>query len=153
MLRLLRYYQVDIQLLTYSLERILQTLSPKKISIRVRYHETDGQGRVHHAQYLNYFERGRVEMMRSMGFSYKSLEASGLMLVVRKMEIEYLFPAEFDDELTLTTTVEHARGARIRHSYLLLRDVDQQRVVIAKSEIACVDRSGAVRRLPEYLQG
>lgn len=88
-----------------------------------------------------------------MGFSYKSLEASGLMLVVRKMEIEYLFPAEFDDELTLTTTVEHARGARIRHSYVLLRDVDQQRVVIAKSEIACIDRSGAVRRLPEYLQG
>jgi len=132
--------------------RILQTLLSKEISIRVRYHETDGQGRVHHAQYLNYFERGRVEMMRSMGFSYKSFEATGLLLVVRKMEIEYLFPAEFDDELTLTTTVEHARGARIRHSYLIKRDSDTRQIVTAKSEIACIDRSGAVRRLPEYLQ-
>ena len=127
-------------------------MSSKEISIRVRYHETDGQGRVHHAQYLNYFERGRVEMMRSMGFSYKSFEATGLLLVVRKMEIDYLFPAEFDDELTLMTTVEHARGARIRHSYLLTRDSDTQQIVTAKSEIACIDRSGTVRRLPKYLQ-
>jgi len=123
-----------------------------EILIRVRYSETDGQGRVHHAQYLNYFERGRVEMMRSMGFSYKSLEASGLMLVVRKMEIDYLFPAEFDDELLLATLVLHARGARIRHSYILTRPMDKQQVVTAKSEIACIDRSGTVRRLPGYLQ-
>jgi len=123
-----------------------------EISIRVRYNETDGQGRVHHAQYLNYFERGRVEMMRSMGFSYKSLEASGLMLVVRKMEIDYLLPAEFDDELLLATSVLHARGARIRHSYVLTRPMDKQQVVTAKSEIACIDRSGTVRRLPGYLQ-
>jgi len=123
-----------------------------EISIRVRYNETDGQGRVHHAQYLNYFERGRVEMMRSIGYSYKSLEASGLMLVVRKMEINYLFPAEFDDELLLATTVLHARGARIRHSYLLSREHDSQQIVSAQSEIACIDQSGAVRRLPGYLQ-
>ena len=123
-----------------------------RFSIRVRYHEVDGQGRVHHAQYLNYFERGRVEMLRAAGFSYKELEESGLMLVVRKMQIEYLMPAEFDDELTLVTTVLKSRGARIEHDYQMIRPRDQQRIVAAQSEIACIDRSGTVRRLPDYLQ-
>jgi acyl-CoA thioester hydrolase len=127
-------------------------MTTHSISIVVRYHETDGQGRVHHAQYLNYFERGRVEMLRAMGFSYKAFEASGLMLVVRKMEIEYLFPAEFDDELELVTTVLKSKGARIEHVYLITRIADGQRIVSARSEIACIDRTGAVRRLPEYLQ-
>ena len=123
-----------------------------RFSIRVRYHEVDGQGRVHHAQYLNYFERGRVEMLRAAGHSYKELEASGLMLVVRRMEIEYVYPAEFDDELTLVTTVLIARGARIEHDYQMFRHRDQQLIVSAQSEIACVDRAGAVRRLPKFLQ-
>jgi acyl-CoA thioester hydrolase len=122
------------------------------LKLRVRYHEVDGQGRVHHAQYLNYFERGRVEMLRELGHSYKEMEASGLMLVVRQMTIEYLFPAEFDDELTLTTRVEKSRGARIQHRYRLLRERDQQPIVTAASEIACVDRQGNVRRLPGWLQ-
>ncbi len=120
--------------------------------IRVRYHEVDGQGRVHHAQYLNYFERGRVEMLRAAGHSYKELEASGLMLVVRRMEIEYVFPAEFDDDLTLRTLVEKSKGARIQHRYEITRDHDSQIIVRATSEIACVDRQGIVRRLPSYLQ-
>ncbi len=123
-----------------------------RFSIRVRYHEVDGQGRVHHAQYLNYFERGRVEMLRANGHSYKDLEASGLMLVVRRMEIDYIYPAEFDDELTLVTTVMKARGARIEHEYQIIRPHDQQFIVMAQSEIACVDRTGTVRRLPDYLQ-
>ncbi len=123
-----------------------------RFSIRVRYHEVDGQGRVHHAQYLNYFERGRVEMLRAAGHSYKELETSGYLLVVRRMEIEYVFPAEFDDELTLVTTVLYARGARIEHDYQLFRHSDQQLLVTAHSEIACVDRTGSVRRLPPFLQ-
>lgn len=123
-----------------------------RFEIRVRYHEVDGQGRVHHAQYLNYFERGRVEMLRAAGHSYKELEASGLLLVVRRMEIDYVYPAEFDDELTLVTTVLKARGARIEHDYQIFRRPDEQLIVKAHSEIACVDRSGAVRRLPTYLQ-
>ncbi len=91
-------------------------------------------------------------MLRAAGHSYKELEASGLMLVVRRMDIEYIYPAEFDDELTLVTTVLKARGARIEHDYQLMRSSDQQLIVSAHSEIACIDRSGAVRRLPSHLQ-
>ncbi len=60
------------------------------IEIRVSYYEVDGQGRVHHAQYLNFFERGRVELMRYLGHSYRNLEATGLMLVVAEMNVRYL---------------------------------------------------------------
>ena len=119
------------------------------MEIRVRYHETDGQGRVHHAQYLNFFERGRVEMMRDSGLSYRELEEGGLMLVVSKMEIEYFLPAQFDDLLVLTTEVTRAKGARIHHHYRITRE--ESLLVRGSSEIACIDRSGQVRRLPDFL--
>ncbi|MFO1064597.1 MAG: thioesterase family protein [Pirellulales bacterium] len=122
------------------------------MEIRVRYHETDGQGRVHHAQYLNYFERGRVELLRSIGHSYRNLEAGGLMLVVSEMKVKYIGAAEFDDLLSLTTRVVDARGARIHHQYRLVRSVDDALIVEGDSQIACIDRSGKVRRLPDYLR-
>ena len=58
-----------------------QPITSHRLTIRVNYHETDGQRRVHHANYLNYFERGRVEMLRAAGTRYRELEESGLMLV------------------------------------------------------------------------
>lgn len=120
------------------------------MEIRVRYHETDGQGRVHHAQYLNFFERGRVEMMRAGGHSYRELEATGILLVVTKMEIQYFLPAEFDDLLILTTRVTRSRGVRIHHEYEIKRD--DAIVVTGQSEIACIHRDGSVKRLPDFLQ-
>lgn len=122
------------------------------VEFRVSYYETDGQGRVHHAQYLNYFERGRVELLRSLGHSYRNLEATGLMLVVAEMNVRYLGAAQFDDLLQLTTGVAEARGATIRHRYKLVRSDDGAEIVEADSRIACVDRSGRVRRLPDYLR-
>ena len=143
--------------------------------IRVRYHETDGQGRVHHAQYLNYFERGRVELLRHLGHSYRTLEESGLMLVVVEMNIKYHQPAAFDDLLELTTRVTRSKGVRIYHAYELrlicqpddalpndaLQDAQDTNsaksplgvdlLVTADSTIACIDRSGNIRRLPNYL--
>lgn len=128
-----------------------------QIEIRVRYNETDGQGRVHHAQYLNFFERGRVELMRSMGHSYKDLEASGLLLVVTEMNVRYLGAAVFDDLLLLETQVVQAKGVRIEHRYSIVCHRDDStapaEIVRATSVIACIDREGKVRRLPDYLRG
>ncbi len=121
-----------------------------EIEIRVRYNETDAQGRVHHAQYLNYFERGRVEFLRHIGFSYREFEQTGLMLVVTKMEIQYIFPAEFDDLLQLTTRIVRSRGVRIHHAYSICKNGTL--LVKGQSEIACIDRQGQVRKLPDYLQ-
>jgi acyl-CoA thioester hydrolase len=117
------------------------------MSIRVAYQETDGQGRVHHGNYLNYFERGRVEMLRAGGISYKYLESTGIMLVVSEMNIRYAAGAEFDDLLVLTTELMEIRKVRIRHRYTMFRGAEL--VVEADSVIACVDRAGNPRRLPD----
>ncbi len=135
------------------------------ITIRVNYNETDGQGHVHHAQYLNYFERGRVELMRAHGYSYREFEANGLMLVVVEMNAKYLGAAVFDDLLELTTRVVRSRGVRIYHAYELIRladtaaksspaagDEKSELIVTGTSTIACVDRQGKVRPLPDYLR-
>ncbi|MCC9642629.1 acyl-CoA thioesterase [Rhodopirellula sp. JC740] len=114
---------------------------------RVAYQETDGQRRVHHANYLNYFERGRVEMLRDLGHNYKSIEDDGRMLVVAEMNVRYMAPAEFDDCLELTTTVTEVRKVRMRHRYQIHRD--GQLLVEAVSVIACIDRSGKLTRLPK----
>jgi acyl-CoA thioester hydrolase len=117
--------------------------------LRVTYQETDGQRRVHHANYLNYFERGRVEMLRAAGISYRELENSGLMLVVIEMNVRYHSAARFDDLLKLTTVVTEVRKVRIRHQYTIHRE--DELIVDADSMIACVDRGGNPRRLPDRL--
>ena len=121
------------------------------IEFRVGYHETDGQRRVHHANYLNYFERGRVEMLRAAGFDYKRLEDAGQMLVVTEMQIRYHAAAEFDDLLQLTTRVLATRKVRIRHGYEV--HCGETSIVTAESTIACVGRDGRPQPLPDYLRG
>ena len=74
--------------------------------IRVRYHETDAQGRVHHANYVKYFEIGRVEMLRASGTSYRQLEESGLLLVVVDLKCQFFTGAQYDDLLLLTTRIK-----------------------------------------------
>jgi len=127
-----------------------------EIPIRVHYHEVDGQGRVHNAQYMNYFERGRVEMLRASGISYKDIEDGGTLLVVRSMNIQFHMPAVFDDTLLLQTRIAFCHGARIEHHYRLVRrgagGVGEDLLVTATSEIASIDRSGKVQRLPAMLQ-
>ncbi|WP_425619353.1 acyl-CoA thioesterase [Anatilimnocola sp. NA78] len=124
-------------------------LTQHTIDIRVRYQETDGQGRVHHANYLKWFELGRVELLRAAGHSYKELEAAGVLLVVSEVHLEYFQGAEFDDLLQLTTITERAKGARIEHRYEIHRD--GKLVCRGRSTVACIDRSGKVTRLPGWL--
>lgn len=118
--------------------------------IRVRYQETDAQGRVHHANYLSYFELGRVEMLRAAGISYRDLEATGLRLVVVEINCRYHLPAEFDDLLVLETTIRQAKGARVVHDYRLQRN--DELLVEGTSTVACIDATGKVRRLPAVLR-
>jgi len=121
-----------------------------EMQIRVRYQETDGQGHVHHANYVTFFEVGRTEMLRSSGFSYRDFENSGLMLVVVEFSCQYFQPAYYDDLLTLQTAVIHARGVRIRHQYEMKRG--DALIVRGFTTVACVDRDGQVKRLPAWLR-
>ena len=120
------------------------------IEFRVRYQETDGQGIVHHANYLTWFEQGRVELLRSAGHSYRELEEQGIRLVIAEANLRYYLPARFDDLLRLVTTAVRAKGARIEHRYELFRS--DELLAEATTTIACINRAGRVTRLPAWLR-
>ncbi|HJN64008.1 MAG TPA: thioesterase family protein [Flavobacteriales bacterium] len=89
----------------------------KETKIRVRYGETDQMGYVYYGVYAQYFEVGRVELLRSLGVSYKELEKSGFALPVVDFEINYKKAALYDDELTIRTTIKELPSARITFEY------------------------------------
>ena len=124
-------------------------LTQHEIEIRVRYQETDGQGRVHHANYLTWFELGRVELLRAAGHSYRELEEAGIFLVVAEVSVRYFLPALFDDVLRLRTTTVRAKGARIEHRYEVIRA--EELLAEGTTTVACINRAGRVSRLPEWL--
>ncbi|MCA9263275.1 MAG: acyl-CoA thioesterase [Planctomycetales bacterium] len=119
------------------------------ITIRVRYQETDAQGRVHHANYFTYFEMGRVEQLRAAGYDYRRMEEEGTFLVVYDISCRYLLGACYDDVLTLTTRTTRVTGTRVFHEYEVRRE--ETLVAQGNSVLACVDRAGKVCRLPDWL--
>lgn len=121
-----------------------------EIEIRVRYQETDGQGRVHHGNFPNYFEIGRVELLRAAGHSYRELEEAGVLLVVSELSCRYFQAAFYDDLLRLRTTTVRSKGVRIEHTYEVFRGDD--RIADGRTVVACVKPNGSVQRLPEWLR-
>ena len=77
-----------------------------KTTVRVRYAETDMMDVVYYGNYAQYFEIGRVESLRALGISYKSMEDMGIILPVVELQIKYLRPAQYDDLLTIKTTLK-----------------------------------------------
>ncbi len=75
--------------------------------IRVRYAETDQMGVVYYGNYAQYFEVGRVEAIRALGFSYKKIEEQGIMLPVTELNIKYIRPAKYDELLTINTSIRN----------------------------------------------
>ncbi|MEM8866258.1 MAG: thioesterase family protein [Planctomycetota bacterium] len=121
-----------------------------EFEIRIRYYETDGQGVVHHANYFKYLELARVEQLLAAGHDYADLERDGYMLVVSKIGAKFHQPSRFGDTLRIWLRTERARGARIDHVYKIF--CGDTLIVEAESTIACIDRTGRVQRLPEYLE-
>ena len=121
-----------------------------EFDLRVRYYETDAQGFVHHSNYFRYFELARIELLNSIGHDYAQLEADGVILVVSKIACRFRAPTRYGDTIRVRVRTTRARGARIDHEYLVTRDGAP--VAEGESTIACIDREGAVQRIPEYLE-
>ena len=85
--------------------------------IRVRYSETDQMGYVYNGNYAQYYEVGRVEMLRSLGMTYVSMEHSGVMMPLLELKCKFIKPALYDQELTIKTTVKDRPGVRIHFDY------------------------------------
>jgi acyl-CoA thioester hydrolase len=123
----------------------------KSIDVRVRYAECDPMGVAHHSAYAPWFEMGRTELLRSTGRNYRDLEQAGVMLAVVRLEIRYRRPARYDDLLTLLTTLVAPGPVKIEHAYELRRG--EELLATAETTLACLDRTGRARPVPEALFG
>lgn len=119
-------------------------------ALRVRYGETDAQRIANNANYLSYFEIGRVEWLRAIGFSYRKLEERGMGFVVVEARLFYKKAAFFDDELTLRTRLAELKRASLRFEYEVVRDGEE--IASGYTRHGCVEiATGKVRRLPGEL--
>ena len=87
--------------------------------IRVRYAETDQMGYVYYGNYATFYEVGRVELFRSLGFSYKALEDRGIILPVMELHSRFLKPARYDEEITVRVHLKEKPRIKIRFDYEL----------------------------------
>lgn len=109
--------------------------------IRVRYGETDQMGYAYYGIYAQYYEVGRVEAMRKLGFSYRDVEERGILLPVIDFQISYKKPALYDDEVKVVTTLrERPQGFRLPFEYSCYNQ-HQQLLNTGKVTLVCVDKT------------
>jgi acyl-CoA thioester hydrolase len=102
----------------------------------------------HHGSYVAWFEEARTEWLRQRGKSYRAMEEEGVFLQVVGLQVRYLAPTTYDDELLLRTSVKERRNASITLRYEVLLVRDGTRCALGETTLACVDGKGRLRRLP-----
>lgn len=121
-------------------------------TVRVRYAETDKMGVVYYANYLVWFEVGRTDLLRMLGWSYRDMEAAGVSLPVIEAHCEYRRPAKYDDELDVRTQGRMLSPVRMEFRYEVVRRADQVVAAAGRTVHAAVDASGRPCRLPERIR-
>jgi len=119
-------------------------------AVRVRYAETDQMGVVYHANYLIWFEVGRVELIRAIGIEYKDMEVSDdCHIVVAEANCRYLHPARYDEKLRVRTRIAEAKNRTIRFSYEIFRDHDSHLLATGETVHVICGSNGRPKLLPE----
>ena len=124
-------------------------MRPHAFPIRVYFEDTDAGGMAYHATYLRWAERARTEALREAGLPHRDMmERHGAILVVRRVEVEYVRPARLDDAVTVETRVLAVRGATLVLDQRALKDGAD--LAVMRVELACLDRADLrPRRIPE----
>ena len=128
--------------------------------IRVRYADTDQMGYVYYGNYARYYEIGRVEALRSVGFSYREMEEAGVMMPVYENRSRYMKPARYDDELTIKVILQHMPRTRVVFEYEIrnqddvLLNVGETTLVFQRRDTAklCVAPEELLAKLYPYFQ-
>jgi len=123
-----------------------------RIQIRIYYEDTDCGGVVYYANYLKYFERGRTELLRSLGVSLPGLRDDGVIFVVRRAEAEYFAPCRYDDLVSLDTIVSASTGATVTFSHTIKKEGSDTEAVKGTVVLAAVGADGRPVRLPAVLR-
>ncbi|MFB3814229.1 MAG: acyl-CoA thioesterase [Terriglobales bacterium] len=117
--------------------------------LRVRYAETDQMGVVYHSNFIIWFEVGRVEALRQLGFAYKQMERDGCHLPVVEVRCRYKAPARYDDVITVRTTIRNVRSGMVHFHYEVLRQEDASLLAEGETVHFVIGDDGNKRALPE----
>jgi acyl-CoA thioester hydrolase len=130
------------------------------IDVRVRYCECDPMGVAHHASFVPWLEMARTEALRSSGTTYAQMEATGVFLVVTRLDMAFRRPARYDDVLRVACSASIVGKARLRHDYqVMLAEpgdgnadrLQSQPLATASTELACVNAQGRPTAMPAWL--
>lgn len=120
-------------------------------TFRVRYSETDRMGYMYYGNYAAWFEVGRVELLRSLGLTYRKIEDDGVILPVRDFTVRYFKPVKYDDEVYLNTTLTDLSGAKITFDFDLV-NADGDKLCTSTIVLVFCDKvSGRPTRAPKEL--
>ena len=123
-----------------------------EFNVRVRYSETDQMGVVYHGNYAQYFEMGRVEWLRNIGVSYKTMEENGVMLPVVSLNMNYKKPARYDDLLRVKTIFKSLTSVKIEFDYEIYNEQNEL-LTIGNSILVFVNmKTGRPMAAPEYIK-
>lgn len=121
-----------------------------RLSIRIYYEDTDFSGRVYHASYLRFFERGRTEYLRALGFEHNALARSqGVAFAVTELRLQFHAAAVIDDLLDVVTELEPPRGAKLHFRQTIFRG--QTRLVSGDVAVVAIKGDRAIRPPRELL--
>lgn len=122
-----------------------------EIQIRVRYGETDQMGVVYHGNYALYLEMGRIEWLRKLGISYKKMEASGIMLPVVSMSLNFKKSACYDDVINVRTQLKKMPTAKIEFEYEIT-DETGEILTTAETTLVFINmKTNRPVRAPQYI--
>jgi len=124
---------------------------PHRFSLRVYYEDTDAGGIVYYANYLRFFERGRTEMLRSMGIGHQDLKVQhGLIFAVRSCSIDYQAPARLDDVLEVVTEICALGASRLDMQQFIRHE--EKILTTARITVVAIGDDGRAKRIPSALR-
>ena len=106
--------------------------------LRVRYAETDQMGYMYYGNYAQFYEVGRVEMLRSLGMTYRSMEESGIMMPVLDLKCKFIKPALYDEEITVKVVMAKMPSVRIHFAYELFNE-SQELINLGETTLVFID--------------
>jgi acyl-CoA thioester hydrolase len=119
-------------------------------NLRVRYAETDKMGVVYYANYVIWFEVGRVELLRQLGFEYSNMEKEdNCHIPVVDLRVRYKAPARYDDEIVVCTQLKNVRSSLLHFTYEIFRAGDRTLLATGETMHIIVDDKFAIVPLPE----
>jgi acyl-CoA thioester hydrolase len=129
------------------------TAAAKSVSrLRVRYAETDKMGVVYYANYFIWFEVGRTDLLRTLGWTYREMEEAGVSLPVIEAHCQYHRSAKYDDELEVRAEGRMLSPVRMEFTYEVVRQADMTVAASGRTVHAALDRAGKPCRLPERIR-